>query len=143
VQCEYTGGQPTFFPKRLPNGLAVLAVQQLKKVYRYNVKRQLIAKKYGKTLLGATYLRYPIQVEDPKALFTQAKKQGILLGTWYSYVIDPKQVSMIDVGYEKGCCPQAEYVAKRIINLPTYPMMNTKNVQNVISIVNKQRTKKR
>lgn len=135
VTAEYTGQRPSLFPKRLPNALAALAVGQLSKLYRYNVKRMLIAQKYGAVIDGAVYLRYPIKTLHKDSILKVAKKKGILLGTWYSHVIDPAGVDLKSVGYTKGSCPHAEEAARTIINLPTYPRMNTADVSLVTRIL--------
>ena len=68
---------------------------------------------------GAIYLRYPIFVDDPKAVTKQAKSRGVLLGNWYHNVIDPTGVVMGKINYVPGSCPRAERAAGEILNLPT------------------------
>jgi len=97
--------------KKYPNGLAVLLLNQLKKLPRYTKQREEIVKFYGGK--GAL-LRYPMRVENPSSVVARAKKKGILLGNWYHNVIDPSPVS-----YVVESCPKAEEAAKHIINLPT------------------------
>lgn len=132
---ENCGGQPKVFPKKLPNALATLAVKQLSKLERFNKKRIEIAKQYGKVEKGDIYLRYPVLLENTGKVFQKAKEQGMLLGTWYSHIVDPDKVSLQDVGYRRGSCPNAEQVAKRILNLPTYPTMSKKDVQKIKQIL--------
>lgn len=133
---EAEGKRPALFPGRMPNGLAILAHHQLKKLYRYNVKRQLIARQYGPVVPGAIYLRYPVCVSHPSDLVYRAKRTGIFLGRWYSNVIDPSWVHLSSVGYTKGMCPEAENVSREIVNLPTYPRMNQKDVSSVKHLLN-------
>jgi perosamine synthetase len=131
---EYKGIRPSVFPARMPNALASLAYKQLGKLYRYNVKRRLIAKKYGSTIAGAIYLRYPASVDSPHSLYYAAKKKGILLGNWYGNVIDPFGTDFDRLHYKMGSCPNAEHTARTILNLPTYPRMRSKDVERVLRV---------
>lgn len=107
---ERLGRKPNDFPAKYPNALAVLLVNQLKKLDRYTKNREEIVRLYGgKTPL----LRYPMQVEHPEKTIARAKKKGILLGNWYHNVIDPESP------YKPVDCPKADLAAKHIINLPT------------------------
>lgn len=130
---EKHSGKPADFPARFPNALAILALNQLKKLDRYNETRKSVASYYrmqlqqsgsGYTLPieteGAIYLRFPVLVgENPSRVVQRAKRDGVLLGNWYHNVIDPTGVSFNAVGYVRGSCPRAEAAASRIINLPT------------------------
>lgn len=128
---EKHGARPEIFPSSYPNALAYLLTYQLRKITRYNDTRKNIASYYIQKLSsrsditfcgypkGSIFLRFPILVKSPEAYMRDAKKQGILLGNWYHNTIDPSGVDFSAIGYIKGCCPNAEKVAKNIINLPT------------------------
>jgi perosamine synthetase len=146
---EYTGGKPDIFPARYANGLAILLLKQLKKLSVYNSKRQDNAEYYvthlkrtesftiPRIITGAVYLRFNILSSQSGLIRTAAKKAGILLGNWYSHVIDPKEVNLPNVGYKNGSCPVAEKTAKLVINLPTYPRLITEELNRIVSIVNR------
>lgn len=108
---EKKGKQPSLFPAKYPNALAILLVNQLKKLDRYTKQREEATAIYGGT---GPLLRYPVQVENPKETIAKAKRYGVLLGNWYHLVVDPNSV-----GYKKGSCPNAERLALHIVNLPT------------------------
>ena len=116
---EKRGDRPPGFPARYPNALAHLLVGQLAKLSAYNATRVQIARLYGKIRRGAVYLRFPLEVSNPTALRTAAKRNGILLGSWYHQVIDPAGTDKGKAGYTPGSCPNAERAAAHIINLPT------------------------
>lgn len=122
---EKLGRQPSDFPAKYPNALAILLVQQLKKLDRFTRNREEIVRLYGGK---GPLLRYPKLVEDPQKSFVTAKKQGVLLGNWYHHVVDPGPV-----GYTTGSCPRAEEVAKHIINLPT--RISPKDAKRVMSVI--------
>jgi perosamine synthetase len=113
---EKFGGQPDDFPATYPNALALLLLNQLKKLDRFTRERREISRLYGS---DRAYMRFPKLVDNPERVLAQAKKQGILLGNWYHNVIDPSGVDLGRLGYRKGSCPRAEEAAEHIINLPT------------------------
>jgi dTDP-4-amino-4,6-dideoxygalactose transaminase len=113
---EKSGRQPDDFPAKYPNALALLLLNQLKKLERFTKQRREISRMYGSE---TSYMRFPKIVDKPRETILKAKKQGILLGDWYHNVIDPFGVDFTSVGYIKGSCPRAEDAAKHIINLPT------------------------
>ncbi len=113
---EKSGQQPDDFPATYPNALALLLLNQLKKLERFTRQRREISRLYGS---DGAYVRFPTLVDNPERVLAQAKKQGIVLGNWYHNIIDPTGVDLGRVGYRKGCCPHAEEAAKHIINLPT------------------------
>lgn len=114
--------------KKYPNALAILLLNQLKKLDRYTKQREEIVRLYGGK--GAL-LRYPMRVDNPAQVAARAKKKGILLGNWYHNVIDPVGVDLEAVGYKRGSCPSAEKAAKHIINLPT--RISKKDAQRVLA----------
>ena len=72
----------------LPNALAGLALNQWFKLDRFNRHRQTLAGFYAQSLHKkfdpqGIYLRFPLAVKNPKKILSLAKKQGILLGSWY------------------------------------------------------------
>lgn len=127
---EHRASKPYLFPKKLPNHLAALALNQLKKIDYLNEHRKYIANIYKKNLCLKTqkineksdpiYLRYNIVIDKAQKLITRLRKKKIYLGDWYTQVIDPKETDLKKIGYQIGKCPNAEKIAGRIINLPTH-----------------------
>lgn len=132
--------------KRFPNALAELALQQVKKLQMYNVRRKSIVSFYKEAIshvglslrLDDPYslLRFPMLVADKKKIKSYFAKHGIYIGDFYNQPIDPPNVSMDKVFYKKGSCPNAEKTAGAIINLPTYPTMTIKDAERVVEVLN-------
>ena len=135
AKAEYQGKKPGWYPRRLSPALAHLALHQLEKVDKLNSLRREIASHYGPTKEGAVYLRYPVLTPSADLLLRRAREKGILLGRWYSHVIDPKGVFFEAIGYKIGSCKDAEAVASQIVNLPTYPRMSREDVQRVVEFL--------
>lgn len=131
------------FSRKLPPPLAYLALLQLQRVDKFNTYREETSAFYASQLLkigakeykNVPLLRYPLLVDNPKELKQFAKKFGVILGDWYSNVIDPKGTDLEKVFYTKGSCPKAEYMASSIINLPCYPTLTRKEREKVVKIV--------
>ncbi len=57
------------------------------------------------------------------------------MGNWYTNVVDPKGVNLNKIGYQRGSCQQAEDIASKIVNLPTYPRMNSNDAYKVVNLL--------
>ncbi|MEK7165661.1 MAG: DegT/DnrJ/EryC1/StrS family aminotransferase, partial [Patescibacteria group bacterium] len=137
--------RPPWFPASFPNALAKLAYAQLAQLDRFNLQRKKITKLYmqitkreGLTvpsqIAGAVYLRFNIFSKQADEIRFRAKQKGIILGNWFSNVIDPRGVDYSKIGYTMGSCPESEKAAKYSINLPTYPYMIMSDANKVINL---------
>lgn len=145
-ESEKQGVMSSDYPKKLPNALALLALNQFKKLNQFNRKRIKIAQYYYQRLAHINlvqlfrfsklkqpiFLRFPLMVKNNQALHRFSKDKGIILGNWYDQVIAPKGTNLLKIGYPKGSCPKAEELTKIIINLPTYPKMTPSDARRVI-----------
>lgn len=136
---EKNSFKPKDFPKKLPSSIAILALNQLIKIDKFNFKRSDLVLKYNaifrnNIIKTNSYplLRYPLLIGERNKILTEAKKEGIILGSWYSNIVDPKGVDFKKVNYSH--CPIAQNVAQYIINLPTYPTFTEKDFIKVISL---------
>lgn len=142
VTLKEKQGQVSYPPQKLPQALAVLALNQLNKLGRFNRHRRQIAQYYRHQLFlppihkEAIYLRFPILVKDPDELIKLAKKKQILLGNWYCPVIAPAGVDLALQSYQSGSCPNAENLSQKVVNLPTHPKMTLADANRVISVIN-------
>lgn len=126
--------------KKLPPALSAIALEQLKYIEKVNDKRVMLVEKYSKEFpenvlqipLGIPLLRYPMLVENSEQCIKALRKKHLYIGNWYSHVIDPKGVSLKNLGYTHGSCPQAEKIASHIINLPTYNALSEKDVYTIL-----------
>lgn len=141
---EKLGKNPGIFPSLYPNALAALVLLQLKKLNRYNTRRQEIVSLYKtafqKSKLefqedrnGAIYLRYSFFIEHAEQLLQSFRKKGILLGNWYRTPVDPRGTILSAVQYKEGLCKNAERLSSKVINLPT--LISTQNAQRIVSMI--------
>lgn len=144
---EKKGKMDSSFVRKMPNQLAFLALLQLNKLSKYNKKRIKISgiyqrgiKKENITIFSSEaipFLRFPVILENRDEFIINLRRKGIYLGKWYSNVIDPVGVDLEKVYYKKGTSPKAEYIADRIVNLPTYPTMNEKDAEKIVTLYKK------
>jgi len=145
---EKRGLAPDYFPKRLPDKLAVLALNQFKKLEKFNEHRRKIAELYYNKLKGgdcvlparpsgrkAVYLRFAIRRDCAVKMIKKAWRKNLLLGDWYRTPVDPFDTLPETVGYKKGSCPNAEAFAGKIINLPTHINIGENEARKILTFI--------
>lgn len=145
---EKRGRSPYYFPKRLPNALAELALKQFKKLEKFNQHRQEIAKFYYNEL-QETNFKLPTRFDDRKHVFLRfaikhpkaheiikkAWKENLLIGDWYDKVIAPHDTKLDKMKYLPGSCPKAEKLAKITLNLPTCINISQKEALKIVEFL--------
>ena len=145
---EKRGERPGYFPKALPNALAILAGKQLQKLDRFNSHRRQIAALYAKELSNTNYklqdtkyqegnifLRFPIQHPKAHEIIKKSWSKNLLLGDWYITPIAPYDTHIEKIGYQWGSCPKAEELAKTTLNLPTHIRIAEKEARKIIQFL--------
>lgn len=143
---EQRGDRPPGYEQRLSNAQAALALRQLRRLDANLAHRRAVAETY-RTLLGdrgfpvpepppladAAYLRYPLLVADRQGTRRHAARFAVL-GGWFSSVLGEVR-ALADGGYEPGSCPRAEEATRHLVNLPTHPRVNRRDVENIVEAV--------
>lgn len=146
---EKRGLRPDYFPKALPNALAAMALNQFAKLEKFEMQRKNIALSYYSELQNnkftlpaefperkSAWLRFTIQHKNAHEIIYQAwHKQNILLGDWYTTVIAPHDTNLEKMHYKMGDCPNAEWLAKRTLNLPTHINISKKDFARIIKFL--------
>jgi dTDP-4-amino-4,6-dideoxygalactose transaminase len=145
---EKRGLAPDYFPKRLPDKLAVLALNQFKKLEKFNEHRRKIAELYYNKLKGgdcvlparpsgrkAVYLRFAIRRDCAAKMIKKAWSKNLLLGDWYRTPVDPFDTLPETMGYKKSSCPNAEAFAGKIINLPTHINIGENEARKILTFI--------
>jgi len=145
---EKRGKKPGYFPRRLPNALAILAFNQFKKLDRFNEHRKEIARFYFENLKDTTFilppvyadresifLRFPIRHYNAHQIIRDAWRKNMLIGDWYTTVIAPHDTKMDKLEYYFGDCPRAEDLSKETLNLPTHINISEKDAQKIVSFL--------
>jgi len=145
---EKQGMAPDYFPRRLPNALAVPVLNQFKKLGAYNAHRQEMAEFYFNELKNtnyalpsrfddrkAVYLRFAIRHDNAPKIIKKAWSKNLLIGDWYRTPVDPFDTRPESVGYEKGSCPNAEKFSGKMINLPTHINISVADAKKIIKFL--------
>jgi dTDP-4-amino-4,6-dideoxygalactose transaminase len=162
---EKRGLRPGYFPKRLPNALAVLALNQFKKLERFNNHRKEIAEIYRKelkeeakpsSLTRATakgeeedlssslelpqekeqiYLRFAVKHPKAHEIIKKAWQKNILIGDWYTSPIAPHDTKLNKLQYQLGSCPKAEKLSRETFNLPTHINISQREAKKIIGFL--------
>jgi len=150
---EKQGSMPDYFPRALPNALAILALNQFtkldkfynhrKKLYEFYVKElagtKFVYPSFAKTSEGrASYLRFSIKHPDAhKIIYDAWHKENILIGDWYTTPIAPFDTSLKKMHYKEGDCLNAEILAETTLNLPTHINITQKDADKIINFLKK------
>jgi len=135
---------------KMPNALATLTLNQLKKLEVFNEHRRKIAEIYDDGLRElkfpielpekpkkseSIYLRYTIQTEYAREIIKRGRRDFILLDDWYNPAIAPAGVENSKIFYNPKTCPNAERISKLVVNLPTNINTNEKDAEKVIELI--------
>jgi len=148
---ERCGKKPGYFPARLPNALAKLALSQYQRLSKFNQHRKKVAKAYKEALRNSkfkltncskevvcNFFRYTIRHSQAHQIIRKAWDQNLLLGDWYTDVLIPCSSNLKKLGYEPGSCPRAEKASKETLNLPTHVNISKKDVEEIVNFIKEQ-----
>lgn len=146
---EKRGMMPGYFPKCLPNALAILAIKQFKKLDRFNEHRRKIADFYYRKLRNSdfvlpvispdarqSFLRFSVKHKKAHAIIKKAWRNNFLIGDWYTTPIAPYDTKIEKMQYVPGNCPISEKMAKIVLNLPTHINISEKDAEKVVKFLN-------
>ncbi len=146
---EKRGKKPGYFPKRLPNAISKLALNQFKKLEKFNNHRKEIADFYYNELKELSVFELPPSPNDRKHIFLRftirypkahkiikkAWSKNILIGDWYDKVIAPHDTKLEKMQYIPGSCPKAETLSKTTLNLPTHINIPESDAQKIVEFL--------
>ena len=84
------------------------------------------------------YMRYSILIEnhDTDKILKEARRKRIFLDDgWRKAPIVPLDTKQEKMGYIFGSCPNAEKIAKNILNLPTHINISQKEAQKIVEFL--------
>lgn len=152
TQKENIGILPSYFPYRLPNGLAILALNQLRKLDRFNAHRRELAEFYKQELDNnpevevvynnipenkePIYLKYPLINKTGRDIFKTMRASNIYLNDgWRDSAIMPPSTNLEKMEYLEGSCLLAEEFSKKIFHLPTHINISINDAKKIIYLL--------
>jgi len=148
---ENSGILPDYFPKKMPNALAHLALIQVKKLERFNIWRKGVADFYKFELeefnnlfsfnlfadkKEPIFMRFPLLINNSEELIEAFKNQNIYLNDgWRESVIVPSKTDKKIMDYREGSCPTAEVLCQKVVSLPTHIRLRADDTKRIVSII--------
>lgn len=137
---------PKILTHRLPEPLASLALNQFKKLSRFNTHRQTITKIYHQEITNkhitkpiwndnSIYLRYNILSKYSDQLSNFLKQNDFITGDWYQQPITPSN-DLKKAHYTSGSNPNTEIACQQSLNLPTNPTLSIKKAKEIVKLIN-------
>ncbi len=135
--AELDSKAPRQQTRRMPNAMAELARQQLHDQWLdFQTHRRAIAAVYTDWAIRKglrfqqshpasepAFLRWTMFTDHPQNIMAAARKQGFILGDWYTHSIMPEPHDEALLSYHRESCPKAEAAASRSLNLPTHHLI--------------------
>ncbi|MDP2909833.1 MAG: aminotransferase class I/II-fold pyridoxal phosphate-dependent enzyme [bacterium] len=151
---EKRGERPDYFPKKLPNALALLALNQFNKLNKFYNHRRKIVNTYLSNFENTafsfpeisekakpSFLRLPVKHAKAHEIIWEAwNKENILIGDWYTSPVAPCDTKLDKMQYVLGSCPKAEKLSEITFNLPTHINISEKDLQRIINFLNKYKS---
>ena len=145
---EKRGQKPRYFPKKMPDALAILALNQLKKLEKFAQHRQMIAQLYYNELKETnfilpvnpsdrkqTFLRFSLKHPQAHQIIRKAWQKNFLIGDWYTSPIAPDDTKLEKMHYKLGMCPKAEKLSQEVFNLPTHINISPTTAKKIINFL--------
>ncbi len=132
-QAELDGQQFTPYPYRLSGILSLAGRRQIERLHQDVAQRRLkanllrgllpglgaVTPLYDERLCEPSWVRFPFLVEEPQRWREALAKVGLPAADWLNDPLHPRETRSHQLnGYAWGSCPNAEYAAKHILNLP-------------------------
>lgn len=136
------------FNYRMDGLQGAFLTEKLRILNRWNTKRQSVAKMYRQKIknkkitfqllpdkTNSVYHLFVVAVKERDALKKYLDQNGIGYGTHYPIPCHLQKAYRF-LGYKRGDCPNAEYLAKHCLSLPMFPELTKIQIMRVINILN-------
>lgn len=152
---EFDGRLSDDYRRRMPAALQARLRAKLEGIGAMIAGRRRVAARYEAGLVGlglprvtpppgadTVYLRYPLLVADKAAVLAEARRWRVELGDWFASPVDPlTEDQWAAVGYDKGACPVAEAVSRRIVTLPIYDAVRDADIDRALEFLGAMRAR--
>jgi perosamine synthetase len=84
----------------------------------------------------AVAMRVPVAVGAKGLVLEAAQRHGVEMGDWYNTPVHPLvDEDLHTVGYQRGCCPNAEWAAKHVVTLPVRATTRFEDVDRTLELL--------
>ncbi|GAB4327498.1 MAG: DegT/DnrJ/EryC1/StrS family aminotransferase [Flammeovirgaceae bacterium] len=109
--------------------------KEIAKRYQTEIKHSAIKMQYQPDFADSVYHLFVITTEKRDDLMKYLNSKGIFPGLHYP-VPCHLQKAYAHLGYQKGDCPNAEYLAEQCLTLPMFAELTDEEVSYVIKVLN-------
>lgn len=82
------------------------------------------------------YLRVPVRVRKKDELLHRADAENLDIAGWYSTPAHPFTGKILEeLGYDARECPNAERAFREVVTVPTWPVMNARQMDRAVTLV--------
>lgn len=137
---------------KLPNALAYLAYNDLRKIHIYNLKRRYISNTYNKKINNLNieallndseleeqnYFRYPVFIKNNliSDFVKYFRDNGVIIWTSWSWInIAPITTNIKKCNYNNDC-KNSNIISKNIVFLPNHKFMTDNDIDKIIKLTN-------
>jgi dTDP-4-amino-4,6-dideoxygalactose transaminase len=131
---------------RMTDIAAAIGLAQLPKLDGYNERRQAIAARYDRELVGVitpsvrnavthVYHQYTIRVRERDAFAERLKERGVGSAIYYPIPVH-RQKPFIALGYGDESYPVTDRLTAEVLSIPVHPSLTDDEVTEVIDAVN-------
>lgn len=80
----------------------------------------------------SAHLRVACTVENRDEVLESAARQRIELGDWFDAPLHPSSAPQEVFGYVEGSCPRADYLTRRLVNVPTHRRIDEAEADRIV-----------
>jgi perosamine synthetase len=90
---------------------------------------------YDKSVMDPVMVRYPVRITEKDKALAAAAGAGIELGGWFECPLHQIQTSFEEYDYKIGMCPNAERIAREVVNLPVHPRAGETTAKRTVEFI--------
>jgi len=109
--------------------------KEIAKIYQKGITNLKIKMQFQPDFVDSVYHLFVITTENRNALQKYLNEHDIFPGLHYP-VPCHLQKAYLHLGYKKGDCPNAEYLAEHCLSLPMYAELTNEEVNHIVEIIN-------
>lgn len=131
------------YPRRLPDLMAYAGLLQLRRLDQELKHRRTLAAyleaelprlgarvaRYDHQRAAPSWVRFPLVVEDRAAWAACAETSGLAAGNWMADPIHPRGSNWQISGYQRGQCPNGEYLSGHMMNVPLHSRVSLRHLE--------------
>jgi dTDP-4-amino-4,6-dideoxygalactose transaminase len=109
--------------------------REIAKIYQHEIINNKVKKQSIPEYSDGVYHLFVITVEERES-FIKFLSQNKINAAYHYPVPCHLQKAYVNLGYKKGDCPNAEYLAEHCVSIPMYPELTNEQISYIIKVIN-------